>query len=203
MYADIIVDISHENLDRSFQYHIPTELEEGIKIGSAVVIPFGKGKRELEGFVVDLSDKPKIDPSKIKDVLRLNEKALPVSSRMIALAAKMREMFGGTMNDALRTVLNVKKTVKPVEKKTVVLNKNEEETKILIETYEKKHALGKVRLLEELLTQQQMDKSIVTGKLNIAASTLEALVKDDVIRVDVEEVLRKANNKSYKKITGL
>ena len=27
MYADIIVDISHEKLDRSFQYRVPQELE--------------------------------------------------------------------------------------------------------------------------------------------------------------------------------
>ena len=33
IYADIIVDISHEKLDRSFQYLVPEELEGEIRIG--------------------------------------------------------------------------------------------------------------------------------------------------------------------------
>lgn len=38
MYADIIVDISHEKLDRSFQYRVPQELESQIHIGMVVSI---------------------------------------------------------------------------------------------------------------------------------------------------------------------
>ena len=39
-YADVVVDISHEKLDRSFQYRIPPELGERIRPGSRVWIPF-------------------------------------------------------------------------------------------------------------------------------------------------------------------
>ena len=46
MYADIIVDISHEKLDRSFQYRVPQELESQIHIGMVVSIPFGNGNHE-------------------------------------------------------------------------------------------------------------------------------------------------------------
>ena len=46
IYADIIVDISHEKLDRSFQYRVPKELEAEIQLGMVVTIPFGKGKNE-------------------------------------------------------------------------------------------------------------------------------------------------------------
>ena len=41
-YADIIVDISHEKLDKSFQYLVPQQLEEQIQVGMVVQIPFGK-----------------------------------------------------------------------------------------------------------------------------------------------------------------
>ena len=43
MYADIIVDISHEKLDRSFQYRVPLEMEDEIQVGMVVTIPFGNG----------------------------------------------------------------------------------------------------------------------------------------------------------------
>ena len=41
-YADIIVDISSEQLDRTFQYRIPDHLQEKVKEGVVVKVPFGK-----------------------------------------------------------------------------------------------------------------------------------------------------------------
>ena len=40
-YANIIVDISHEKLDKTFQYLIPQELVEEVRVGVLVDIPFG------------------------------------------------------------------------------------------------------------------------------------------------------------------
>ena len=50
MYADVIVDISFEKLDRIFQYGIPEHLKQQIKIGSQVEIPFGNGNRKIKGY---------------------------------------------------------------------------------------------------------------------------------------------------------
>ena len=36
IYGDIIVDISHEELDRTFQYKIPEHLLEEVSIGRCV-----------------------------------------------------------------------------------------------------------------------------------------------------------------------
>ena len=52
MYADIIVDISHEQLDKSFQYAVPKELENDIEVGMLVNVPFGRGNRNLTGYVI-------------------------------------------------------------------------------------------------------------------------------------------------------
>ena len=41
MYADIIVDITHEKLDKIFQYRIPKEMEGRLQTGMEVLIPFG------------------------------------------------------------------------------------------------------------------------------------------------------------------
>ena len=40
LYADIIIDISSESLDKTYQYEIPEELLEKVQIGSPVEIPF-------------------------------------------------------------------------------------------------------------------------------------------------------------------
>lgn len=110
-YADIIIDISHERLDRSFQYRIPEELKPLVHIGSVVAVPFGQGKRARQGFVVGLSDEPKIEEEKIRNIAGVNEKKVPVESQLIELASWMRQHYGGTLTQGLSTVLPVKKRV--------------------------------------------------------------------------------------------
>lgn len=64
LYADVIVDISHEKLDRSFQYLVPENLEKEIRVGMVAAIPFGNGNRERKGYVIGLSQTPKFAPEK-------------------------------------------------------------------------------------------------------------------------------------------
>ena len=71
LYADVIVDISHEKLDRSFQYLVPRELEDEIHVGMVAAIPFGNGNKERKGYVIGLSEDAKYDPEKIKPLYRL------------------------------------------------------------------------------------------------------------------------------------
>ena len=41
-FANIIIDIAHEKVDRPFTYAIPEFLHEEVEIGSTVRIPFGR-----------------------------------------------------------------------------------------------------------------------------------------------------------------
>ena len=75
MYAKVIVDITHEKLDKIFEYRIPAELEERLHAGVEVVVPFGKGNREIKGYVIGLSEHCEYDPNKVKSILSLAEKA--------------------------------------------------------------------------------------------------------------------------------
>ncbi|MFW5651703.1 MAG: hypothetical protein ACOCNC_10075, partial [Acetivibrio ethanolgignens] len=60
LYADVIVDISHENIDKTYQYQIPKELEASVGYGTPVRIPFGRGSRSIKGYIVGFSEKPSI-----------------------------------------------------------------------------------------------------------------------------------------------
>ena len=57
-YASIIIDISHEDVDRVFQYRIPPALLPEIRVGVQVCVPFGSGNRTRNGYVVELTDRP-------------------------------------------------------------------------------------------------------------------------------------------------
>ncbi len=110
-YADVIVNISRDELDKTFQYRIPDELQEAVTQGTKVEFPFGT-RAKAAGYVVGLSDEPKIDETRIRDLSGLAKRSVNVDDRMMALAAWMKEAYGCTYNQALKTVLSAKAAVK-------------------------------------------------------------------------------------------
>lgn len=186
-FANIIVDISHEKLDRPFGYIIPERLENVISVGTAVIIPFGKGNREIKGYVIDISDTPSFEISKMKEIISLAEGTVEVESQLINLAWWIKENYGSTMNQALKTVIPVKNKVRNIENRTIVLNIDSKKLDEKIATYQKKNAKARVRLLEELKKNNRISRSLVVNKLNISASTLKAMeqIGDIAIETDV------------------
>lgn len=189
-YADIIIDISHEAIDRTFQYKIPENLEESIRIGTQVSIPFGKGNHVRKGYVVAITDTPVYEVDKLKEIQCVNESSVPIESSLIELAAFMKEHYGSTMINALKTVMPIKEKVRGLTKKEVRLMLEDNRIDEVLSIYEKKHMTGKLRLLKELKEDKLISYSLVTGKLNIAASTLKAMEKDGVIAVEEEGYYR-------------
>ena len=108
MFADIIVDIKHEKLDRIFQYRIPEWLKEELNVGMEVVIPFGKGNRQTKGYVVGISETCDYDLSKVKEIEDISRNSVEIEAKLIALAAWMKSNYGGTMLQSLKTVLPIK-----------------------------------------------------------------------------------------------
>lgn len=187
-FANIIINISHEKLDRPFGYIIPPELEQSISVGSAVMIPFGRGNRQIKGYVIEITDTPSFDVTKMKNITSIAEGAVEVESQLIQLAWWIKENYGSTMNQALKTVIPVKNKVRNVQKSTIVLNLSEEQLNEKIESYTKKNAKARVRLLTELKQNDRLPKDLVVKKLNISASTLKSMeqLKDIIIETDID-----------------
>ncbi|MCR5684656.1 MAG: primosomal protein N' [Lachnospiraceae bacterium] len=194
MYADIIVDISAENLDKTYQYSIPDALVDTAVPGTPVVIPFGRGNRSIKGFIVGLSDIPKIDQDKIKPIKSIEGKANSIDSRMIALAWWIKEQFGSTMNDALRTVIPVKRSVEAKLSKTIKSLEEPEKLTCRLEEAEKKHHVAKVRFLTELISSGSLDYGLVTGKLGISTALIRKFTEEGVITVETNRVYRNPFN---------
>ena len=121
-YADIIIDISTNHVDRVFQYRIPEHLMETIQVGSRVLVPFGKGNKERTGYVVSITTVPSFELERMKEIQNIVPGAVSVQEQMILLAWWMKERYGSTMNQALKTVLPVQEKVKAKEKKAIILN---------------------------------------------------------------------------------
>ena len=157
-FANIIIDISLEKLDRTFQYRIPEKLQGVLKEGMQVRIPFGNGGRILTGYVLELTDTCEWDEGKIKPILDLAEKGIRLEGQLIALAAWMRRTYGSTMNQALKTVLPVKKNVQEKISRKVRLAVPKEEAEAALVEMERKHQTARVRILKALLEQAGRDK---------------------------------------------
>lgn len=108
MFANIIVDITHEKLDKIFQYRVPSRMEGELCIGMEVLIPFGKGNRLIKGYVIDFSETCEYDLSKVKEIQEISGTGVAIEGKLVALAAWMKEHYGGTMIQSLKTVLPIK-----------------------------------------------------------------------------------------------
>ncbi len=184
VFADIIVDISHEKLDRTFQYIVPEALRPLIHIGSVVQIPFGKGNRLTKGYVVAVTGTARIEAGKMKEIHQVltDGSSLSGEDRLIALAAWMRETYGSTMIQALKTVIPIKKKIKSREKRMVCLLLGEEEAAEKLEFYKKKNQRARLRLLEALMEEVEIPYELVTGKLNIQAAAIRAMEEQGVLQ---------------------
>ncbi len=180
-FANIIVDISNEKLDKTFVYRIPQALSSKISVGVRVRIPFGS--RKITGYVVELKDETEYDVSRIKEIAGVVTGSVPIESQLIALAGWMRRNYGGTMNQALKTVIPVKEKKKAVEKKTVCLMLQPAEAKSQLAEYIRKHNTARARLLEALIAQRELAWELITGRLNVSGSVISALESAGVVKV--------------------
>ena len=190
MYADIIIDITHEKLDKIFQYRIPSQLEGMLKVGTEVVVPFGRSNKETRGYVVGFSESTEYDTARMKEILKVAEKSVAIEAKLVALAAWMKEYYGGTMIQALKTVLPIKKEEKVREKRRLRLLLDEEEGKRQLDIYLHKNQKARARLLAALLEQPEQDYDLMIRKLNVTRSVVRALEEQKVLALESEKTYR-------------
>ena len=188
-YARIIIDISHEKVDRPFCYEIPSYLQSEIKVGSAVVVPFGQGNTLRNGYVIEIMGEPDFDVSRIKAIQGLKG-GIQVEDQMIGLASWIKEEYGCTMIQALQTVLPVKAKVKAKESKILYRKVEPEKIREVLEVCERKKQKAKVRLLKELVEHEQIPYSLLLQKLHLSISTIQSLIKADLVEITSEITYR-------------
>lgn len=190
MYAEVIVDITHEKLDKVFEYKIPKALEEQIHAGTEVIIPFGRGSRETKGYVVGINKGCRYDPDKIKEISGIPPKSMAIEAKLIELAAWMREHYGGTMIQALKTVLPIKHQENAKVKKQIRLLTDKEAGSRKLDEYLHKNQRARARLLAALLDQPLLPYDLVSKKLHITMPVIRALEEQGILKLESVEVYR-------------
>lgn len=189
-FANVIVDISHERLDRTFQYRIPERLKDRLQPGSRVRIPFGGGNRMIEGYVTELTDRAEYEPDRMKEIGEIAGGGLAVESELIALAGWIKEHYGSTMIQALKTVMPVKDRVKEKEERWVRLCLNQEELGAARSLCIKKHQTARLRLLEALKENPRLPWAEVAGRLKLTMAALRPMEEAGQIRIEGRQSYR-------------
>ena len=189
MYAKVIVDISHEKLDKGFDYRIPAHLDGEVHPGVQVNIPFGKGNRIIQGYVIEVKETAGYAEDKIKEITSVVKNSIPIESRLISLAWFIKENYGSSMNQALKTVIPIKETKKSVVKKVVCLIADDEKLNIAIDKYERKHATARLKLLYALKENREMAWTLVQ-KLGVTLAVAKALEDEGLVLIKEETVYR-------------
>ncbi len=182
-FADIIIDISSEQVDRLFTYRVPDGMD--LVPGQRVEVPFGP--RTREGFVIELKDECDLDPAMVKRVLRVLEDYPAILPELIELSKWIRKRYHCNLVDGLRQMIPAQMRGGRVKEKQISL------ARLVVQGEELEQAIAANRRapkrLEVIEALKEGPKPVPF--LNaIAAGAVNRLVEQGVVCVEASEVRR-------------
>ncbi len=195
MIASVLIEYNVKSLDKTFDYIIPSNLQDKIKKGNKVLVPFGKSF--VEGFVLNVSNK--IDTSfELKEIKDIVESDFYLKEDLLELGKFMKNTTLSNLISCYQIMLPkaLKASVKTnINRKYIYYVKLNDE--INIDEYIKNNQRKKKEI--EILNILKEGKIL---KKNLLCSSLNNLIKKNIVIEIKEEVNRKAYslNEDNKKI---
>ena len=187
--CEVIVDIAHANVDRLYSYRVP----EGMLVspGSHVLVPFGNGNRQREGFVIRVMEQEETAVSDetqssvtLKPLLRVIEPYPILTPEQIDLAYWMQKSYFCLLVDALRQMIPAQmrggKVKEKIEKTIQLAHPEDADAQLLslLDKSGKPRAPKQYEVLETLRTAGvEMAVSDVLAYVPDAQGAISALVK--------------------------
>ena len=182
-FAEVIVDLSNEAVDRLFTYRIPAGM--ALTPGQRVEVPFGP--RTLEGYVIALKGECDLPGEKVKDVRRALEDYPVILPELIELAQWMKRKYHCNLVDGLRQMIPAAMRGGRVHEKTVSvvsLCVSGEEARAYIE--KNRRAKARVRVLEAL----ENGPKPLSYLNELSPGAAKSLAEQGLVRIESDEVLR-------------
>lgn len=206
MIAQVIINSNVKNLNKIFDYNVPTNLEGTICVGDRILVRFGNKKSLEEGFVIGLKEKSEY---KVKDIAGIQE-GVKLTKENIELAKLMARRYFCNLSDCIKLMLPPGTSTKVLENRIkdktlnfVYLNKEIEEIEEDIENGVVKSEKQK-RVLNFLIQNdgiQTVDLEVLTDTTSVV---LKALEKKGYIEIVEQKVERNPfANKEIKPTTNL
>lgn len=106
MYAQVIIDANHAEVDRVFDYAVPEIWNSTVCVGLRVMVPFGQRNTRREGYVIALTETTEVPDGKIKEIVEILDDGRPVlTPAILELAKWMKKEYFCTLNQCLQAVM--------------------------------------------------------------------------------------------------
>lgn len=178
-YANVIVDLSAEAVDRQFSYAVPDGMR--VRPGQLVAVPFGP--RTIEGFIVSLSDACDVPPEKVRPIARVVREEPALLPDLMELADWMHARYLCNLVDALRLMLPAEMRGGRVRERTARcarLNLTDEELRAFIAANPR--APKQIEILNRL-----REGELPTALIDAKSALKSLVVKGAVVLVDREQ----------------
>ena len=192
MIAQVIINSNVKNLNRIFDYNVPSEMQGTICVGDRVLVPFGNKKTYEEGFIVGLKENTQY---KVKDIAKIQE-GIKLTVENIDLAKLMARRYFCNISDCIKLMLppgtlnkNIDSRVKDKTLNFVYLKKDIEEIEEDIENKIIKSEKQK-RVLNFLIQNEGIQTTELEIITDITNAVLKALEKKEYIEIIEEKVER-------------
>ena len=182
MIAGVLVELSNKNIDKIFEYEIPSFLMSRIKIGIRVLVPFGNMK--LEGFVLSVSDNKNTD-KELRSIIDIVDDTVVLNDELLELGKIMQK-------NTLSTLISCYQVMLPKALKA----KNGSVVNVKYDTYYKLSGLDfsgvkfNDKQLEIINLFNNRDKVLRQELVSISSSSLNTLLKKGVLIEDKTEHYR-------------
>ena len=205
MVAEVIIQSNAKELNKTFDYNVPDSLENTIKIGSRVLVPFGNMKTLEDGFVIGLKQSSEY---KLKDISSVQENY--IDENKIMIAEWMSNRYFCNIADCLKLMLPPGKRNKILtnrikEKKQlyVTLKKDKEEIEKDIEN-KKIKADKQIRVLNFLCDNEGAFVTEIEVFTDTTKAVIDNLEKKGYVEIAEKQIERnpfihKVTTKSSKK----
>ena len=181
LIAEVIINSNVKNLNKTFDYIIPTELQDKVSVGSRVFVHFGNKKNLEDGFVVKIKETSEY-ASKLKQIEQIEDKVY-INKEKIQLAEWMAHRYFCNISDCIKLMLPPGTTTKILENRVsekkqnfIYLSKDAEEIESDIENKKIKSA-KQIRALKFLIDNEKNDGEILSIDLQMFADVTNAVLK--------------------------
>ena len=100
MIVNVLVEISHKTIDKTFDYLVPKYLEDKISIGKRVTVPFGH--QTLEGFILGTND-TKLE--NLKEIIDVVDEDIVLTEELLELGKYVSTTTLSTLISAYQIML--------------------------------------------------------------------------------------------------
>ena len=187
MYAEVLIEYSAKSIDKTFTYKIPSDLQNEIKVGMKVTVPFNN--KIINGFVTNIIDTYK-EEYELKTINSIVDKYLILNKELMEMGEYLQSKTLCTKIAAYQTMLPSSLKVKDKKVKDyskyivyITLNKSPKEIEDYIER--NKRSKKQIEILNDLLNNKRVLKNTYS-----ATSSLKTLFANKIIKEEKEQIYR-------------